>query len=211
MALFLGAKPSLPHNTVCSSNIKDFYSAVNRQDQSHHYCGGGQERLVANSNSTGKANYGSGTGGGGGGYSEKTFAVTAGETFTITIGAGGATTLAMNDINSTRVGNNGGNTTFVTASAAVSVTCLLMVAVVGKCSLGDQAVLILLLEEQAVLLVVVTLITQVVLGDLLHELRVTVAVAWLQEEALLLFTEQLSVAGISQLTAAAWRCILCGS
>ena len=83
--------------------------------------GGGQGAFVANNTDIIKGNYGSGTGGGAGGYSEKTFNVTAGETFTVTIGSGGATTLAMNDINSTRVGNNGGNTTFVTASAAESV------------------------------------------------------------------------------------------
>ena len=83
--------------------------------------GGGQGAFVANASGTPTSNVGDGTGGGAGGYSEKIFNVTAGETFTVTIGSGGATTLAMNDINSTRVGNNGGNTTFVTASAAVSV------------------------------------------------------------------------------------------
>ena len=83
--------------------------------------GGGQGAFLANASSTPTSNYGDGTGGGAGGYSEKIFNVTAGETFTVTIGAGGATTLAMNDINSSRVGNNGGNSSFVTASAAESV------------------------------------------------------------------------------------------
>jgi len=83
--------------------------------------GGGQGAFLANKNASIDQNQGDATGGGGGGYSEKTFNVTAGETFTITIGAGGASTLAPNNINSSRVGNNGGNTSFVTASAAVSV------------------------------------------------------------------------------------------
>ena len=83
--------------------------------------GGGQGAFVANSNQYPNQNYGDGTGGGAGGYSEKIFNVIAGDTFTVTIGAGGATTLAMDSISSTRVGNNGGNTTFVTASAAESV------------------------------------------------------------------------------------------
>lgn len=83
--------------------------------------GGGQGAFLANASGTPTSNYGDGTGGGAGGYSEKTFNVTAGETFTVTIGAGGATTLAMNDISSSRVGNNGGNSSFVTASAAESV------------------------------------------------------------------------------------------
>ena len=83
--------------------------------------GGGQGAFLANKNATPNVNSGDATGGGAGGYSEKIFNVTAGETFTVTIGAGGATTLAMNDINSSRVGNNGGNSSFVTASAAESV------------------------------------------------------------------------------------------
>ena len=83
--------------------------------------GGGQGAFLRNANSTPNDNTGDGTGGGAGGYSEKTFNVTAGETFTVTIGAGGATTLAMNNISSSRVGNDGGNSSFVTASAAESV------------------------------------------------------------------------------------------
>jgi len=121
MAVILGAKPSLPTTQFVIGTSKTFTAPLTGRIKVIITGGGGQGAFVANSNSTGKGNYGSGTGGGAGGYSEKTFAVTAGETFTVTIGAGGATTLAMNDINSTRVGNDGNNTSFVTASAAVSV------------------------------------------------------------------------------------------
>jgi len=86
--------------------------------------GGGQGAFVANQNRFAQSNYGSGTGGGGGGYSEKVFEVTAGETFTVTIGAGGFSSTGVNSINSTRVGNNAGNSSFVTASAAVSVNLI---------------------------------------------------------------------------------------
>jgi len=83
--------------------------------------GGGQGAFLHNTSSTLRNNQGDATGGGAGGYSEKTFNVTAGETFTVTIGSGGATTLSMDSINSNRVGNNGGNSSFVTVSAAESV------------------------------------------------------------------------------------------
>jgi len=83
--------------------------------------GGGQGAYLYNSDDTVRDNIGDGTGGGGGGYSEKTFNVTAGETFTVTIGSGGAYTGSMNDLNSSRVGSDGGNSSFVTASAAESV------------------------------------------------------------------------------------------
>jgi len=83
--------------------------------------GGGQGAFLYNVNSSALSNEGSGTGGGAGGYSEKTFNVTAGETFTVTIGSGGALTDSITTLNSTRVGNDGGNSSFVTASAAESV------------------------------------------------------------------------------------------
>tara|TARA_R110002020_G_scaffold158164_3_gene341232 strand:- start:1032 stop:2219 length:1188 start_codon:yes stop_codon:yes gene_type:complete len=122
MAVILG-KPAAPIPTTqfVIGESKTFTAPLTGRIKVILTGGGGQGAFVAGNSGTIKANYGSGTGGGGGGYSEKTFNVTAGETFTVTIGAGGATALAMNDINSTRVGNNGSNSSFVTASAAETV------------------------------------------------------------------------------------------
>ena len=83
--------------------------------------GGGQGAFLANANSTVPFNYGDATGGGGGGYSAKTFDVTAGETFVITLGAGGSSAIAVNSITTSRAGNAGGNSTFVTGTAVASV------------------------------------------------------------------------------------------
>ncbi len=122
MAVILG-KPAAPIPTTqfVIGQSKTFTAPLTGRIKVIITGGGGQGAFLANKNSTITSNTGDATGGGAGGYSEKTFNVTAGDTFTVTIGAGGATTLAMNDINSSRVGNNGGNTTFVTASAAESV------------------------------------------------------------------------------------------
>jgi hypothetical protein len=121
MAVILGSKPPIPLTQVVIAESKTFTAPITGRIKVIITGGGGQGAFLANKNVTVESNVGDGTGGGGGGYSEKTFAVTTGETFTITIGAGGATTLAMNDVNSSRVGNAGSNSSFVTASAAVSV------------------------------------------------------------------------------------------
>ena len=121
MAVILGAKPSLPTTQFVIGTSKTFTAPLTGRIKVIITGGGGQGAFVANNTDVIRNNVGDGTGGGAGGYSEKTFAVTAGETFTVTIGAGGATTLAPNDITTTRVGNNGGNSSFVTASAAASV------------------------------------------------------------------------------------------
>lgn len=86
--------------------------------------GGGQGAFVPNSHSTIQNNENSGTGGGAGGYSEKLIEVTAGETFTVTIGAGGFSSVAVNSLSGITNGNNGGNSSFVTASAAESVNMI---------------------------------------------------------------------------------------
>ena len=83
--------------------------------------GGGQGAFLANVNGTVPFNYGDATGGGAGGYCAKTFNVTAGETFVVTIGAGGATALAPNSVTTSRIGNSAGNSSFVTGTAAESV------------------------------------------------------------------------------------------
>ena len=121
MAVILGSKPPIPTTQFVIGESKTFTVPITGRMKVILTGGGGQGAFLANGNSTPTSNVGDATGGGAGGYSEKTFAVTAGETFTVTIGAGGATTLAMNDINSSRVGNNGGNSSFVTASAAETV------------------------------------------------------------------------------------------
>jgi len=86
--------------------------------------GGGQGAFVPNKQITISSNYGSGTGGGGGGYSEKVIDVTAGETFTVTIGAGGFNSIAVNSLSALTNGTSGGNSSFVTASAAESVNMI---------------------------------------------------------------------------------------
>ena len=121
MAVILGSKPSLPTTQFVIGTSKTFTAPLTGRIKVVITGGGGQGAFLANSNSTAKDNLGSGTGGGAGGYCEKTFAVTAGETFTITIGAGGATALGPNNITTSRAGSGGSNSSFVTASAAVSV------------------------------------------------------------------------------------------
>ena len=121
MAVLLGAKPPIPTAQFVIGESKTFTAPVTGTIKVIVTGGGGQGGFLANKNATPNSNFGDATGGGGGGYSEKTFAVTAGETFTVTIGAGGSSALAVNDINSNRVGNAGANSSFVTASAAVSV------------------------------------------------------------------------------------------
>jgi len=116
-----GDAAALPTTQFVIGQSKTFTAPITGRIKVIITGGGGQGAFVANNTDIIRNNVGDGTGGGAGGYSEKTFNVTAGETFTVTIGAGGATTLAMNDINSTRVGNDGNNSSFVTASAAVSV------------------------------------------------------------------------------------------
>ena len=121
MAVILGSKPPIPLTQVVIAESKTFTSPITGRVKVIITGGGGQGAFLANKNAAVESQDGDATGGGAGGYSEKTFAVSVGETFTVTVGAGGATTLAANDINSSRVGNNGGNTTFVTASAAETV------------------------------------------------------------------------------------------
>ena len=121
MAVLLGAKPPIPTAQFVIGESKTFTAPMTGTIKVIITGGGGQGAFLANKNSTPNSNVGDATGGGAGGYSEKTFAVTAGETFTITVGAGGSSALAPNDINSSRVGNAGANSSFVTASAAVSV------------------------------------------------------------------------------------------
>ena len=121
MAVLLGAKPPIPTAQFVIGESKTFTAPMTGTIKVIITGGGGQGAFLANKNATPNSNFGDATGGGAGGYSEKTFAVTAGETFTVTIGAGGSSALAVNDINSSRVGNAGANSSFVTASAAVSV------------------------------------------------------------------------------------------
>lgn len=121
MAVILGSKPPIPLTQVVIGDSKTFTAPITGRIKVIITGGGGQGAFLANKNATIQSNVGDGTGGGGGGYSEKTFAVTVGETFTVTIGAGGTSAVAANDLNSSRVGNAGGNSSFVTASAAVSV------------------------------------------------------------------------------------------
>ncbi len=121
MAVILGSKPPIPLTQVVIAESKTFTSPITGRIKVIITGGGGQGGFLANKNAAVESQEGDATGGGAGGYSEKTFAVSVGETFTVTVGAGGATTLAPNDVNSSRVGNDGGNSSFVTASAAVSV------------------------------------------------------------------------------------------
>lgn len=121
MAVLLGSKPPIPLTQVVIGASKTFTSPITGRIKVIITGGGGQGAFLANKNASVESQEGDATGGGAGGYSEKTFAVTAGETFTVTVGAAGDTTLSPNDVNSSRVGNDGGNSSFVTASAAVSV------------------------------------------------------------------------------------------
>jgi hypothetical protein len=116
-----GASSPLPYTQFVVGQSKTFIVPITGRIKVVLTGGGGQGAFLPNSSGSPHANYGDATGGGGGGYSEKTFDVTAGETFVVTIGSGGSSALAPNDINTARVGNNAGNSSFVTASAAVSV------------------------------------------------------------------------------------------
>ena len=100
MAVLLGAQPPIPTTQFVIGASKTFTAPLTGRIKVVITGGGGQGAFLANKNAAVESQEGDGTGGGGGGYCEKTFAVTAGETFTVTIGAGGATTLAMNDGNS---------------------------------------------------------------------------------------------------------------
>ncbi len=61
------------------------------------------------------------TGGGAGGYSRKRIPITAGDTFTVVIGAGGADASAMPAPSTYEDGNDGGETTFDHASATANI------------------------------------------------------------------------------------------
>lgn len=123
MAIKLGGGESspLPYTQFVIGQSKTWTAPLTGRIKVILTGGGGQGAFLANSNGSAAFNYGDATGGGAGGYSEKTFNVTAGETFVVTIGAGGSSAIAVNSINTSRAGNNAGNSSFVTASAAVSV------------------------------------------------------------------------------------------
>ena len=86
--------------------------------------GGGQGAFVYNSGITNSGSFGDAPGGGAGGYSEKVLNVVAGETYTVTIGAGGRDPVVYTSMNADRNGFDGGNSSFVTATAATSVNML---------------------------------------------------------------------------------------
>lgn len=65
-----------------------------------------------------KASPSDGTGGGAGGYSRKTVAVSGGQTFSYSVGAGGAGKITTNG-----VGADGNNSTVSSAAPSVSITC----------------------------------------------------------------------------------------
>ena len=123
MAIKLGGGESspLPYTQFVIGQSKTWTSPLTGRIKVILTGGGGQGAFLANTSASPYTNYGDATGGGAGGYSEKIFNVTAGETFVVTVGAGGSSALPVNSITTSRVGNNAGNSSFVTASAAVSV------------------------------------------------------------------------------------------
>ena len=119
-----GESSPLPYTQFVVGESKTWASPLTGKIKVIITGGGGQGALLAsntNINSDARQNLGDATGGGAGGYSEKTFEVTEGETFVVTIGAGGSSAIAVNSLTGNRVGNNGSASSFVTASAAVSV------------------------------------------------------------------------------------------
>ena len=86
--------------------------------------GGGQGAFVYNSGITNSSSLGDAPGGGAGGYSEKVLNVVAGETYTVTIGAAGLDPIVFTSMSADRNGFDGGNSSFVTATAATSVNML---------------------------------------------------------------------------------------
>lgn len=77
-----------------------------------HVVGGGATGGVAGA-PAGSANHCSATGGGGPGYSKKRVRLKAGVTYTLTIGAGGASVVAAPSTTSALTGNNGNDSSFV--------------------------------------------------------------------------------------------------
>jgi hypothetical protein len=119
-----GESSPLPYTQFVVGESKTWTSPLSGKIKVIITGGGGQGALLAsntNISSTVTQNLGDATGGGAGGYSEKTFEVTEGETFVVTIGAGGSSAIEANSLTGNRVGNNGSDSSFVTASAAVSV------------------------------------------------------------------------------------------
>jgi len=126
MAIKLGGGESspLPYTQFVIGQSKTWTAPLTGRIKVILTGGGGQGALLASNDNispTPTQNVGDATGGGAGGYSEKIFEVTAGETFVVTIGSGGSSAIAVNSLTGNRVGNNGSASSFVTASAAVSV------------------------------------------------------------------------------------------